>query len=71
MFDIFIHIIRKFYVGTDNVDDSRIAQEACQAINHLKQEWKGVNGKTVTLTPEILFDKYLALSSSLPDNVSL
>ena len=54
-----------------NVDDSRIAQEACQAINHLKQEWKGVNGKTVTLTPEILFDKYLALSSSLPDNVSL
>ena len=23
MFDVFIHSIRKFHVGTDNVDDSR------------------------------------------------
>ena len=71
MFDIFIHIIRKFYVGTDNVDDSRIAQEACQAIINLKQEWKGVNGKTFMLTPYILFEKYLALSSCLLDNFYL
>ena len=26
MFDVFIHMIRKFYVGTDNVDDSNSTQ---------------------------------------------
>ena len=51
MFDVFIHIIRKFYVGTGSVDDSRSTQEVCQAITILKQEWKGVNGNSVTLTP--------------------
>ena len=56
MFDISIHMIRKLYVGTDNDDYSRISQEVCQSNNSLKQEWKGVNGNTVTLTPEILFD---------------
>ena len=43
----------------------------CQANTNLKQEWKVVNGKTVTLTLDILFEKYMALSRSLPDNVSL
>ena len=36
MLDIFIHIIMKFYVGTDNVDDSRSTNEVCQAITNLK-----------------------------------
>ena len=38
--DVFIHIIRIFYVGTYNVDDSRITQKVCQEITNLKQEWK-------------------------------
>ena len=71
MLDLFIHIIRKNYVGTDNVDYSRSTQKVCQAIKNLRQEWIGVNGKTVTLTPYIVFDKYMALSICLPDNVSL
>ena len=71
MFDVFILIIRNFYVGTDIVDNSRSTQEVCQEIINLEQEWKGVNGKTFMLTPYILFEKYLALSSCLLDNFSL
>ena len=71
MFDVFILIIRTFYVGTDNVDYSRSTQEVYQAIKNRKKKWKIVNGKTFTLTPDIFFDKYLALSGCLPDNISL
>ena len=69
MLNVFIRIIRKFYVATENVDDSRSTQEVCQEIKILKQEWKGFNGKTFTITPDILFDKYPALSRYLSDNV--
>ena len=71
MLDVFINIIRKLYVGTNNIDDSRSTQEVCQTISNLKQEWKGVNGKTVALTLDVFFDKYLALSICLPYNLSL
>ena len=71
MFEVFIHIIRKFHVVTYNVDDSRSTQEVWKAITNLKQEWKQVNGKTFMLTPDMLFGKYLALSRKLPDNVFL
>ena len=37
MFDVFIHIIRKFYVDTDSVDDSMSTQEVCQAVTNLNQ----------------------------------
>ena len=57
MLDVFIHIIRNFYNGTDNVDDSRSTQEVWQTITNLKQEWKGVYGNKVALTPDILFEK--------------
>ena len=69
--DVFIHIIRSFYVGIDDVDDSRSTQEVFQAITNSNQEWKGVNGETVTITPYIFFDIYLDLYSCLQDNVSL
>ena len=71
MLDVFIHIIRKQIVGTYNVDDSRSTQELCQAIKNINQEWKGVNWETVSLTPDIFFEKYLTLSICLLDNVSL
>ena len=71
MIDVFINIIRNYCVGTDNFDDSRSTQGVCQAITNLKQECKLVNGKTVILASDILFDKYLGSSSCLPDNVSL
>ena len=35
MYDMFIHIIGKFYVGIDNFDYSRRTQEVCQAITNL------------------------------------
>ena len=57
MLDVFIHIIRNFYNGTDNVYDSRSTQEVWQTITNLKQEWKGVYGNKVALTPDILFEK--------------
>ena len=47
------------------------AHRRCANQLKIKKEWKGVNVKTVTITPDILFDTYLALSSCLPDNVSL
>ena len=37
MFDVFILIIRNFYVGTDIVDNSRSTQEVCQSIINLEQ----------------------------------
>ena len=39
--------------------------------NPTKQERNGFNGNTITLTPDILFDNSLALSSFLPYNASL
>ena len=36
MFDVFIHIIRNIYVGTDNVDDSRSTHEMRQEINFFR-----------------------------------
>ena len=38
-------------------------------LKKLKQEWKGFNGKTVYLTPDILLEKYLVLAICLPDRV--
>ena len=38
MVDIFIHIIRTFYVGTDHVDHSSSTLEVRQKIENLKQE---------------------------------
>ena len=56
MFDIFIHTIRKIYVGTDTFYDSRSTQELFQSITNLKQEWKVLNRNTFILTPYILFE---------------
>ena len=55
MFEVFIHVNRKFYVGKENVDDSRSTQEVCQAVKNIKQEWKVVNGNVVT------FETFIAI----------
>ena len=34
MLDLFIHIIRKNYVGTDNIDDLRSPHDVCQLITN-------------------------------------
>ena len=56
MFDGSIHIIRKLYVGTDNVDDSMSTQEVCQSLINVNKEWEGFYGKLVAITPDILFE---------------
>ena len=71
IFYVFIHIIRKKKFITDNVDNSSSTQEVGQSIKNSKQEWKVGNGKAVRLTPDILFEKYLALSICLLYNASL
>ena len=67
--DIFLHLCMLDYVGSDSIDISLNVQEVCRKISSLCQRYT-VRGKIVTDTPDELFDKFLVLSVSLPDDAT-
>ena len=68
-FDIFMHLCRLDYVGSDKIDPTLSVQEVCRKISDLKQVYS-VNGKVFTDTPDDIFDKYISLVVNLPDNAA-
>lgn len=67
--DIYIYICGQDYVGSDTVDSALNIQEISRKITSLKQTWKDKSGKIRTDSPDDLFNKFLQVSYSLPDNV--
>ena len=68
--DIFMNLCMLNYVGTTTIDPSLNVQEVCRKISSLRQQYT-VRGRGVTTdTPDELFDKFLVLCVSLPDDAS-
>ena len=66
--DVFLYMCRKYYVGHDSIDNLLSVQDVCRQISEIKQEWKNKNGILMQYSPDKLFDKFLRLSSSLPES---
>lgn len=71
-FDVFVSICESDYVGVvDPASEQRATQEICKKISLLKQEYNSRNNnKRITLHPAQLFEEYLLLVPSLPENAS-
>jgi hypothetical protein len=67
--DIYLNLCFQDYVGSDNVDTSLNVQEVSRKITSLRQAWKDTQGRAQMDTPDELFNKYLQLSASLPQDV--
>jgi len=67
--DIYLNLCFQDYVGSDNVDTSLNVQEVSRKITSLRQSWKDTQGRAQMDTPDELFNKYLQLSASLPQDV--
>ena len=69
--DVFLAMCRKYYVGHDSVDNSLSTQDVCRQISSLKQDYKDNHGRLLHDTPDNLFNKFLQLSSNLPESSRL
>ena len=71
MFDVFLHTCQIDYVGSGKGVDSILAvQEVCTRISELKQQFRNKHGKMDIMSPDELFNMYLQLVPSLPDDTS-
>ena len=71
MFDVFLHVCQIDYVGSGKGVDSILAvQEVCTRISSLKQQFRNKHGKMDIMSPDELFNMYLQLVPSLPDDTS-
>ena len=69
-FDIFVSVCRDDYVGlSDPASAQRATQEICKKISILKQVSQQ-RGRRIVLHPAQLFDEFLVLVPSLPDNAA-
>ena len=69
--DVFLHVCREFYVGTNAKDSSaKAVHEICKSLAGLKQLYYD-KGRQVSGTPDILFGKFVNIASSLPNDATL
>jgi hypothetical protein len=71
-FDVFVEICKMDYVGlTDPASDQKATQEICKKISSLNQvQTQKNNNKQIILHPAQLFEEFLNLVPSLPDNAA-
>ena len=68
--DIFMHQCMIDYVGNDKVDPTLHVQDVCKQLSLTKQIYT-CRGKNIELTPDEMFDRFCALSVSLPENARI
>ena len=62
-----MHACCHFYVGNNTVDKNTNMIEVCREISKLKQEYRDIHGRVISLTPEEVFLQFLAYADSMSD----
>ena len=69
-FDIFMSCCQLHYIGSDNVSRESYVREVCNNLADVRQVRKDNIGKEVVDTPEELFQRFVHLAASLPDDTT-